>query len=62
MRKASVQRSKSSEKIKRSPSLTVKSSIAPPNFELPGVALALLGYAVGNYLGFACAYLVAALT
>ena len=28
---------------------------------LPGVAMGLLGYAVGNYLGFAAAYIVKAL-
>ena len=28
---------------------------------LPGVAMGLLGYAVGNYLGFAAAYMLKAL-
>ena len=28
---------------------------------LPGVAMGLLGYAVGNYLGFAAAYIMKAL-
>jgi len=28
---------------------------------LPGVAMGLLGYAVGNYLGFAAAYIMKAM-
>jgi len=31
------------------------------NLVLPGMAMGLLGYAVGNYLGFATAYVLKAL-